>query len=78
VNITSEKEAKYANKKTMIIFIYAFLGMRCITKVSSIDFFFKENKYEITTNKEKFYSTILRILPTATVRPSSRNVNRPS
>jgi len=43
-----------------------------------------ENKYEITTNNEKkeeeqgFYSTILRTLPTATVRPSSRSVNRPS
>jgi hypothetical protein len=33
---------------------------------------------EITTNKQKFYSTILRTLPTAIVRPSSRNVNRPS
>ena len=58
------------------------LGVRCLTKVFSIKGFFflsfQENKYEITTNKQKFYSTILRTLPTATVRPSSRKVNRPS
>jgi hypothetical protein len=30
-------------------------------------FFLKVNKYEIKTNKEKFYSTILRTLSTATV-----------
>lgn len=44
-------------------------------------FSFCKNKYEVTTirdEKKNLHSMILRTFPTATVRPSSRNVNRPS